>query len=98
MAFLTILNTCAAYSNSWAGPLKNQLKRPANAMRPPLKSGKRRGGPTLKKSQDEGYEIAFIDESAFYLLPAVVRTYAPCGLTPVLSAPLSYDHLSVISA
>lgn len=27
-----------------------------------------------------------------------MRTYAPCGLTPVLSAPLSYDHLSVISA
>jgi transposase len=27
-----------------------------------------------------------------------VRTYAPCGLTPVLAAPLSYDHLSVISA
>jgi transposase len=43
-------------------------------------------------------EIAFIDESAFYLLPSVVRTYAPCGLTPVLAVPLSYDHLSVISA
>ena len=27
-----------------------------------------------------------------------MRTYAPCGLTPVLAAPLSYDHLSVISA
>lgn len=51
-----------------------------------------------KKAQDEGYEIAFIDESAFYLLPAVIRTYAPCGLTPVLKAALSYDHLSVISA
>ena len=54
--------------------------------------------PAKKKAQDEGYEIAFIDESAFYLLPAVVRTYAPCGLTPVLEAALSYDHLSVISA
>lgn len=31
-------------------------------------------------------------------MPAVVRTYAPCGLTPVLTAPLSYDHLAVISA
>lgn len=51
-----------------------------------------------KKAAKEGFEILFIDESAFYLLPALVRTYAPCGLTPVLNAPLSYDHLSVISA
>jgi transposase len=32
------------------------------------------------------------------LLPAVVRTYAPRGETPVLRAPLSYEHLSAISA
>jgi hypothetical protein len=32
------------------------------------------------------------------LLPALVRTYAPRGQTPVLRAPLSYDHLSAISA
>jgi transposase len=29
-------------------------------------------------------------------LPFVARTYAPCGQTPVLRAPLPYDHLSVI--
>ena len=28
----------------------------------------------------------------------MARTYAPVGRTPVLRAPLSYDHLSVISA
>ncbi len=28
----------------------------------------------------------------------MVRTYAPCGETPLLRVPLSYDHLSVISA
>jgi transposase len=32
------------------------------------------------------------------LLPAVVRTYAPRGETPLLRAPLRYDHLSAISA
>jgi transposase len=32
------------------------------------------------------------------MLPGVVRTYAPIGETPVLRAPLSYEHLSVISA
>lgn len=39
----------------------------------------------------------FVDESAFYLLPATVQTYAPKGQTPILRAPCSYEHLSVIS-
>ena len=39
----------------------------------------------------------WVDESGFYPLPAVVRTYAPRGQTPVLRAPLTRDHLSVIS-
>jgi hypothetical protein len=47
---------------------------------------------------EEGRTLVWIDESAFYLLPAVVRTYAPRGETPVLRAPLSYDHPSAISA
>ena len=51
-----------------------------------------------KKAEDEGRTLVWIDESGFYLLPAVVRTYAPRGETPVLHVPLSYDHLSVISA
>lgn len=40
----------------------------------------------------------FVDESGFYLLPAVVRTYAPVGKTPILREHLSRDHLSAISA
>ena len=39
----------------------------------------------------------FCDQSGFYLLPAVVRTYAPIGQTPVLHEQLSRDHLSVMS-
>ena len=42
--------------------------------------------------------IVFVDESGFYLLPAVVRTYAPIGQTPILREHLSRDHLSAISA
>ena len=38
-----------------------------------------------------------MDETGCYLLPLVVKTYAPRGQTPVLRAPLSRDHLSVIS-
>lgn len=39
----------------------------------------------------------FVDESGFYLLPAVVRTYAPIGRTPILHERLSRDHLSAMS-
>src|SRR5215218_951659 len=49
------------------------------------------------KAQEEGRTIVWVDESAFYPLPAVVRTWAPRGQTPVLHARLTRDHLSVIS-
>ena len=42
--------------------------------------------------------IVWIDEAGFYLLPALVRTWAPKGEPPALRAPCSYDHLSAISA
>jgi hypothetical protein len=41
--------------------------------------------------------VVWVDESGCCLLLAVVRTYAPRGETPVLHAPLSRDHRSVIS-
>jgi transposase len=50
------------------------------------------------KAQAEQRTILFVDESGFYPLPFVTRTYAPCGQTPVLRAPLTHDHLSAISA
>jgi transposase len=51
-----------------------------------------------KKAAAEGRTLVWIDQSGFYLLPLAVRTWAPCGQTPVLRAPLSHDHLSVIGA
>lgn len=42
--------------------------------------------------------MVFVDEAGFYLLPGVVRTYAPSGQTPILKTPCRYEHLSVISA
>jgi transposase len=55
--------------------------------------------PFLKKrALKEGRTIVFADQSGFYLLPAVVRTYAPIGQTPLLHEQLSRDHLSVMSA
>lgn len=41
--------------------------------------------------------MIFVDEAGFYPLPFVARTYAPRGESPVLRAPLTHDHLSVIS-
>jgi len=42
-----------------------------------------------KKARDEGRTIVWIDEAAFYLLPACVRTWAPRGRTPTLRVPLT---------
>ncbi len=39
----------------------------------------------------------FCDQSGFYLLPGVVRTYAPVGKTPVLTENLTRYHLSAMS-
>src|SRR3954470_19374242 len=51
-----------------------------------------------KRALKEGRTIVFCDQSGFYLLPAVVRTYAPVGQTPILKEHLSRDHLSTMSA
>lgn len=49
----------------------------------------------LKRSRRERRMPVFVDESGSYLLPGVVRTYAPEGRTPELRAKLTRDHLSV---
>src|SRR5258706_802130 len=49
-----------------------------------------------KKAVDEGRTIVWVDQSGFYLLPMAVRTWAPCGRTPVLRVPLTHDHLAAI--
>jgi transposase len=51
-----------------------------------------------KGALKEGRTIVFADQSGFYLLPGVVRTYAPVGKTPILHEHLSRDHLSAMSA
>jgi transposase len=55
-------------------------------------------GNQKSQAQQEGRKLLFVDESGFYLLPAVARTYAPVGRTPVLRHHLTHDHLSVIGA
>jgi transposase len=42
--------------------------------------------------------ILFLDESGFYPLPSVLRTYAPIGQTLILREWWTREHLSAISA
>jgi transposase len=49
-----------------------------------------------KKWVEEERTILFMDESGFYLLPSVVRTWSPVGQRPVLREWVSRDHLSAI--
>jgi transposase len=51
-----------------------------------------------KGAQARGQRLFFIDESGFYPLPSVVRTYAPVGQTPILEEWWTREHLSAISA
>jgi transposase len=53
-------------------------------------------GPS-SKAQSERRTIVWVDEAGFYLLPGLVRTYAPRGQTPLLRVRCTRDHLSVIS-
>ena len=46
----------------------------------------------------EDRTVVFIDEAGFYMLPSVVKTFAPEGETPVVKGSASRDHVSAISA
>ncbi len=51
-----------------------------------------------KKWLIEGRIALFADEFNFYLLPSVVRTWAPRGCTPVLKWQANWNHLSAACA
>jgi transposase len=50
----------------------------------------------LKRARLERRVLVFEDESGFYLLPGLVRTYAPEGCTPVIREKQTRDHLSAM--
>ena len=51
-----------------------------------------------KRAEAQQQTLLFLDESGFYPLPSVVRTYAPVGQTPILREWCTRDHLAAISA
>lgn len=52
----------------------------------------------MLRARKERRTLACLDESGFYLLPGMVKSYAPVGLTPILHEWLTRDHLAVMGA
>lgn len=76
-------------------PITRALQRDERA----IQDWRDRVWPLLKKqARRERRTLLFTDESGFYLLPGIVRTYAPMGVTPVLRQFQTRDHLSVMGA
>jgi transposase len=49
------------------------------------------------RARRERRKLVFVDESGFYLLPGVVKTYGPKARTPVLDEWQTHDHLSIMA-
>jgi transposase len=76
-------------------PIKRAIQRDEAAIR----RWREETWPELRRrARRERRALIFEDESGFYLLPGVVKTYAPEGLTPVLREKPTRDHLSVMGA
>lgn len=74
-------------------PVRRALQRDEAA----IKHWREKTWPRLwKQARRERRALVFVDESGFYLLPGVVKTYAPAGMTPLLREKVTRDHLSVM--
>jgi transposase len=74
-------------------PIKRAIQRDEGAIR----RWRDEVWPELRRrARCERRALVFEDESGFYLLPGVVKTYAPKGLTPILCEKQTRDHLAVM--
>ena len=74
-------------------PIRRAIQRNDEA----IKRWRDRSWPELQRqARRERRTLVFVDESGFYLLPGVVRTYAPQAQTPVIREKVTRDHLSVM--
>jgi transposase len=76
--------------------MQKPVERASQRNEPAIEQWKTQHWPQLKKAEQEKRTIVFVDEAGFYLLPMIVRTYAPRGQPPVLRVKLTRDHLSAI--
>ena len=94
-----------SYHHDYIGPLlrglgwsfQKPVVRATQRDEEAIATGVKNAGPSSKNPKNEDYTIIFIDESGFYLLPGLVRTWAPVGQTPILRCKLTRDHYSAIS-
>ncbi len=70
-------------------------ERRASATKSGSAPGSARPGSALKKAQNEGRTLVFIDESGLSQKPHRCRTWAPRGQTPVLQFNFNWEKLSV---
>jgi len=82
---------------SWAGVASSRWHAQRNGIARRSASGARSSGLRSKRGEEQRTTVVWVDESAFYLLPLAVRTWAPRGQMPILRTRFSRDHLSVIS-
>jgi transposase len=74
-------------------PIKRAIQRDEQA----IQSWREEVWPELRqRAKHERRVLVFADESGFYLLPGLVRTYAPEGQTPVIRNRQTRDHLSIM--
>ena len=59
--------------------------------------GRRRMATDQKKARRQGATLIFVDESGFSLIPTRVRTWAPRGVTPVVTHCYRWPKFSAIS-
>ena len=73
------------------------IRRAIQRDEPAIKKWRAEVWPELRKqARRERRVLVFEDESGFYLLPGLVRTYAPEGRTPIIHEKQTRDHLSVM--
>jgi transposase len=76
-------------------PIKRAVQRDEQAIR----RWRDETWPELRRAaRRERRTLILEDESGFYLLPGLVKTYAPKGLTPVIREKQTRDHHSVMGA
>lgn len=74
-------------------PIRRALQRDEQA----IKRWRTERWPELqRRARQERRLVIFEDESGFYLLPGLVKTYGPEGQTPILREKQTRDHLSVM--
>jgi transposase len=74
-------------------PIRRALQRDEQA----IERWRTKTWPALqRRARKERRLVIFEDESGFYLLPGLVKTYGPEGQTPIVREKQTRDHLSVM--